>query len=153
MNPHLERLFDHLAWADDRVLGALEQAPATSARTLKLLAHLLSAERIWMLRLQNEDTGKEIVWPDLTLVQCRAMAEASRTGYREILRTATEARLAALVSYRTTKGDPMTTSMADILFHVALHGAYHRGQIAALLRGEGLEPANTDFIMFSRIGG
>jgi uncharacterized damage-inducible protein DinB len=33
---------------------------------------------------------------------------------------------------------------------VALHGAYHRGQIAAALRGAGAVPEPTDFIAFAR---
>jgi uncharacterized damage-inducible protein DinB len=33
---------------------------------------------------------------------------------------------------------------------VALHGAYHRGQIAQLLRQNGAQPAATDYIGFVR---
>jgi uncharacterized damage-inducible protein DinB len=33
------------------------------------------------------------------------------------------------------------------------HGTYHRGQIAMQLRQQGLEPVNTDYIMFLRMGG
>jgi uncharacterized damage-inducible protein DinB len=37
------------------------------------------------------------------------------------------------------------------LMHVALHGAYHRGQIAQVIRQGGGEPVNTDFITFQRL--
>jgi uncharacterized damage-inducible protein DinB len=39
-----------------------------------------------------------------------------------------------------------------VLTHVVLHGAYHRGQIAADLRAAGLEPPYTDFIEAARRG-
>jgi uncharacterized damage-inducible protein DinB len=153
MNPHLVRLYDHLAWADGLVLDALERAGSPSEPVLALLGHLVSAERIWLMRLRGEDTSKETVWPRLSLAQCRALAEASWLGFRDILQTSTKDRLAGLIAYRTTKGQPMASPMGDILFHVALHGAYHRGQIAALVRREGSDPAGTDFITYSRISG
>jgi len=153
MNAHLDRLYDHLAWADTLVLEALEKAGTPPEAALRLLGHLFSAERIWLMRLRQEDTSGEAVWADFPLAQCRDVAEASQAGFREIIRSATEDRLAAQVAYRTSKGQPMESSTADILFHVALHGAYHRGQIAALLRREGLEPAGTDYISFARLSG
>jgi hypothetical protein len=33
---------------------------------------------------------------------------------------------------------------------IALHGAYHRGQVALVVRGGGGEPASTDYIGFVR---
>jgi uncharacterized damage-inducible protein DinB len=42
------------------------------------------------------------------------------------------------------------TPIKDLLMHVALHGSYHRGQIAQALRLAGGEPVNTDFITFVR---
>ena len=42
--------------------------------------------------------------------------------------------------------------MRDILAHVVLHSAYHRGQIAAAVRAGGGEPAYTDMIHAVRQG-
>ena len=39
---------------------------------------------------------------------------------------------------------------SDILLHVCLHGAYHRGQVAVSMRSGGAEPAPTDFIAMRR---
>ena len=153
MHPSLTRLYDHLAWADSLVLDGLEKAGEPSEPVLRLLGHLVSAERIWLKRVRQEDTSKEAVWAELSLAQCRAAAEATAAGFRAIIQEATEARLATVISYRTTKGQPMESSLQDILLHVALHGSYHRGQLAAQLRREGLEPVATDFIAFSRIQG
>jgi len=40
----------------------------------------------------------------------------------------------------------------DILTHVTIHSAYHRGQIASDLRAAGQAPAYTDFIHAVRLG-
>jgi len=42
--------------------------------------------------------------------------------------------------------------VADVLTHVVLHSAYHRGQIASLIRSGGDAPAYTDFIHAARQG-
>lgn len=42
--------------------------------------------------------------------------------------------------------------MADILTHVLMHSAYHRGQIASHMRANGKTPAYTDFIHAVRQG-
>lgn len=44
------------------------------------------------------------------------------------------------------------TGEQESLLHVALHGTYHRGQIARELRRAGEESVNTDFIQFVRDG-
>jgi uncharacterized damage-inducible protein DinB len=150
MNSYLDRLYDHLAWADNLVLDALEKAGEPSESVLRLLGHLFSAERIWLMRIRHMDTSKVAVWSTLSLAQCRTVAGESSAGFREMVQNATVDRLAALISYRTSKGQLLESSLEDILLHVALHGSYHRGQIAALLRREGLEPVSTDFITFTR---
>jgi uncharacterized damage-inducible protein DinB len=82
--------------------------------------------------------------------ECRKLSEKNHAGYRALLDSASEADLRSLISYQNSKGIAFRTSLGDILMHAALHGAYHRGQVAALMRLSGLEPVDTDFITFSR---
>ena len=56
----------------------------------------------------------------------------------------------APITYRNRAGDQFTSTLDAILTHVALHGSYHRGQIAALLRGADQTPNPTDYIAFRR---
>ena len=56
------------------------------------------------------------------------------------------------IDYRNTKGEQWTSSVDDVLMHVILHGSYHRGQIATVLRNGGEEPAYTDYIHCTRSG-
>lgn len=145
----LERLYAHLGWANRRLLARLAEEPAPPPEALRLLGHLLQAEAIWLERIQGSYEGAA-PWIDLDLEQCQALSEASLRGFQEVLDDSDEDELEERVDYRTSKGAPMDDTLRDILLHVALHGAYHRGQIAQLLRREGLEPAATDFILFAR---
>ncbi len=62
------------------------------------------------------------------------------------------AGLAETVVYKNSKGEPWTSTVEDILTHVLLHSAYHRGQIASQVRAGGEQPAYTDFIHAVRQG-
>jgi len=55
-----------------------------------------------------------------------------------------------VVQYRTTTGAPYENTVEEILTQVLLHGAYHRGQIALLVRQLDGQPAVTDFIAWVR---
>ena len=52
--------------------------------------------------------------------------------------------------YRNSAGTAFDSRIDDILMHVAVHGAYHRGQVALSLRQEGVRPNPTDYIAFIR---
>ena len=39
---------------------------------------------------------------------------------------------------------------SDLLHHVAMHGMYHRGQVAQDVRRQGGEPVSTDLIFYLR---
>ena len=58
----------------------------------------------------------------------------------------------AVITYANSKGERHANRVEDVLTHVLLHAAYHRGQVAADLRAAGAEPALTDFIHATRTG-
>lgn len=60
--------------------------------------------------------------------------------------------LAQTISYRNSKGEAFANLIVDVLTHVILHSAYHRGQIASHMRDTGQTPAYTDFIHGVRQG-
>lgn len=147
MDAHLDRLFNHLEWADGRLADALGEAPGEA---LRLFSHVLGAEATWLSRIQNGPKAKANPWPTLSPAECASLAEANAEGYRAVLKAATASRLAAPVHYENLKGEEFWTPLRDILFHVATHGVHHRGQIALLLRQSGRDPVDVGFITFAR---
>ena len=148
---HLRRQFAYDAWANREVLATLSASARPTARPLQLLAHILSAERLWLERIRKQPQSLP-VWPDFTLEQCEAqIAELARL-WGEYLSQLSHAGLSEKVTYKNTKGEPWTSTVEDILTHVVLHSAYHRGQIATQVRAGGEQPAYTDFIHAARQG-
>ena len=147
----LSRLYAHLHWADRRLLDRVNaDADALTEEAMRLLAHLIAAERVWILRLLGQDSSTQPVWPDPDIAEINSNAESNRSAYRRYLESLREEDLTSEIAYRTQRGDSYRTQVGDILLHVALHGSYHRGQIAKLMRAAGGEPVNTDYITFAR---
>ena len=147
--PWLERLFAHMAWADERALEALGRPPEPSADARELFAHVLGAELVWLARLQGTPADVA-VWPEADTAALPALAERSRQGFRELLADLAPDDLARDVTYTNSAGRSFTTPVGDILVHVALHGAYHRGQVARALAADGATPEPTDYIGWVR---
>jgi len=151
MTEHLRRLFSYGDWANREVLAALRSAGNVPVRSVKLMAHIFAAERLWLERLEQKKQSVP-VWPEFTLEQCEAEAAELPRLWKKYLEGRNEANLASTVSYKNSKGESWNSRKDDILLHVITHSAYHRGQIAADMRAAGFTPAYTDFIHGIRQG-
>jgi uncharacterized damage-inducible protein DinB len=149
MIDHLTKLLDHLEWADARVLQGLRDSSSPDPRALELYAHILGAEHAWLSRI-HERPARVAIWPTLSLDECAGLSAESIAGFRALLADLAPAELAREVPYRNSAGQAFRNTIEDILVHVALHGAYHRGQVALVVRGAGGEPVPTDYIAFVR---
>jgi uncharacterized damage-inducible protein DinB len=148
---HLRRQFAYDAWANREVLASLSAGTLPAARSLQLLAHILSAERLWLGRIGKQPQSLP-VWPDFTFEQCEVQIADLAQLWREFLGQLSPAALSEQVAYKNSKGEPWTSTVEDVLTHVVLHSAYHRGQIASQMRADGEQPAYTDFIHAARQG-
>jgi uncharacterized damage-inducible protein DinB len=146
----IKRLFAYDAWANARILDSLKGAQ--SPTSLAPLAHLLVSEKIWLMRLRGEDTSAVNKSPELSHAECASLADEMRAGYASYLDSMGEDDLGSPLTYRNFRGAEFRTPVGEILTHVAMHGAYHRGQVAKALRAEGHAPADTDYITFVREG-
>jgi uncharacterized damage-inducible protein DinB len=148
---HLRRQFAYDDWANREVLAGLRSHSASNARPVQLLAHILSAERLWLERIRKESQTLP-VWPDFSVQQCETQIPETALLWRSYLSQISSATLSDQISYTNSKGETWTSTVDDILTHVLLHSSYHRGQIASEIRAAGEQPAYTDFIHAAREG-
>jgi uncharacterized damage-inducible protein DinB len=149
MTDLLEQLFAHNSWSHDELLNELRRE-APDPETLRLFAHIVAAEHLWLSRIDLV-TPRVAVWPTLTLEEITALERENRARFRELLNRPDDSR-AQRVHYRNSAGNEFDNTVHDILTHVVMHGHYHRGQIARVMRAAGREPVYTDFIGFVRKG-
>lgn len=146
---YLRRLFEHAAWANQRVLDGLRADAGSDAAVLAYFAHVLGAEHVWLSRILRQPV-EYAVWPSLSLDECTVLAERNRAGYAALLDTLDGGEGDREIAYRNSAGDAFVSRLEDILLHVALHGAYHRGQVSLMVRRSGGTPVPSDYIAFVR---
>ncbi len=147
----LRRSFAYDDWANREVQRALAGAQEPPGSCTRWLAHIVAAERLWLARLDGK-TSPVAVWPALSPAELGSHLEELRADWPRLLDRLDAAGLARAIDYTNSKGERWTSRAEDVLEHVLLHGAYHRGQIASALRAAGLDPPNTDYIHAIRSG-
>ena len=141
----LQRLFSYDEWANREVLAGLRSVGKEVPRSLRWMGHILAAEEVWLSRLRRDGT-KPAVWPERSLDDCEKVVATLGNAWRTLMSSASEDDLARSVDYTNSKGEAFSSTVGDILMHVVMHSAYHRGQIASDMRVTSLEPTYTDFI-------
>jgi uncharacterized damage-inducible protein DinB len=151
------RMFAYDHWANRECIAAIGATGSVSADTIARMAHILSAQKLWLERiLQQPQTTP--VWPQITTDDCSALADEMSAAWGNYLNPAAPGNrvaagsLGSPVEYRNSKGEPWSSRVEDILIHVLFHSAYHRGQIALQMRASGIAPPYTDFIHAVRQG-
>jgi len=147
---YLRREFAYNAWANGETLSAIKAAGA-DAQSVRFMAHILAAERVWLERLKQQAQSVPI-WPERDLAGCEQEASGLAQSWSEYLELLTAGDIAQTISYQNSKGESWTSAIMDVLTHVVMHSAYHRGQIASHMRASGYTPAYTDFIHGIRQG-
>jgi uncharacterized damage-inducible protein DinB len=149
MIAYFKKLYAHAQWADARTLRSLVDSEHLPAYAVELFGHVLGAEQAWLARLRGT-TPRMPVWSNLSIAECDALMHENHVGYAALLDELRDDDLDQPVTYRNSAGQEFASTRAEILTQVAMHGSYHRGQIAALVRAAGDTPQATDFIAFTR---
>lgn len=149
----VRRLFEHDAWANGRLMDAIDAAGARGAHALQRMAHVVAAHELWQARLRLARAPDDLFphHPDASDVRER-LARACAVWSR-FIGGLDDAALDGDVPYTSTEDRAHRNRLGDVLLHVATHGAYHRGQMAVDLRGMLDEPVAQDLIVLARQGG
>ncbi len=147
---HYRQLVAYDEWANRETIASF-RAALPPARALQFMAHIVGAEHVWLARLQQRESPLA-VWPELTVEGCAVQARSLAQEWRTYLADGNAAALERSIAYKNSKGESWTSKVRDILTHVFMHSAYHRGQIAVDMRQAGHVPAYTDFIHGVRQG-
>jgi uncharacterized damage-inducible protein DinB len=153
-------LFAYDSWANGLLIDAIERLPPEKQRLdLKAshrslfgtMVHVVAAEEIWLSRWKGAPrarlTREEEIPDSSALTRWWSEVRAERDAFAEAL---VEGDLDREMEMSTTSGAVYRHRFSDMFRHVVNHGSYHRGQVAAMLRGLGETPPPTDLIRFVR---
>lgn len=148
----IKQLYDYNDWANAEFLHYFRCAAQADEKAIRVFAHLLLAEKIWLQRISSgnsDNTGTDF-WAGETAADCAALFEENRRDFAEFFNHLTEDKLGVSFSYKNSKGAAFKNTASEALMHVFLHSGYHRGQAAQAIRISGDAPPSTDFIQFLR---
>jgi len=148
---HYGQLVGYDGWANLEVVSSFRAAGTPPAGSQRWMAHVIAAEHVWLARLLQREQ-RFPVWPELSVDQCKDEVKQLTSAWKGYLENGSGDFLEQVIAYKNSKGESWNSIVRDILTHVFMHSAYHRGQIAADMRQAGYVPASTDFIHGVRQG-
>jgi len=146
----IRHYFAYDTWANQRTLESVQTVAAPSEKLLGLLAHIFSSKRMWLGRIKQTDDATISTWPTLSYEESSDLGERMRAAWSNYLDSLTETDLKTEIHYTIKDVGPGMQTVADIITHKFLHAAYHRGQIAMLVREQGGTPASTDLVVWAK---
>ncbi|MVN91130.1 DinB family protein [Mucilaginibacter aquatilis] len=150
MKTHFINLFNYDLHCNLQMLDLLFQSKEPE-RAVKLTAHILGAQQIWLSRCRTDSAAGLTVWPDLQAVQLKYIMQENHTQWIDYIKTLNTDDFEKPVAYITTKGAQYTDKLIDILTHVINHGTHHRAQVGQELKKAGInELPSTDYIFYTR---
>ncbi|TVQ33875.1 MAG: hypothetical protein EA376_01180 [Phycisphaeraceae bacterium] len=151
MRDHFITLFEYEAWANQRIVDTLRGLRGSPPeRALERMTHIIDAQRIWLFRLDPGRAAPEDAPGRWTLDQIEHHGERIARDLIEHIGALSNQDLQRVISYSGRDGVSFRSKAADVLTHLAVHGAHHRGQIMVDLRGVVEAPPSIGFIVFTR---
>lgn len=153
-----KRLFEYDDESNAKAISAIRSAKSgpEQERAIGIMAHLLIARREWLRRIAGPSAvagasqTTDFFPKGFGVNDLEHLLAEVRAWWQEWLSHLSEAKLRQAYEYTSSDGKSWTTHIEDSLTHVLLHGAYHRGQIAMLVKSGGGAPVATDFIINAR---
>lgn len=149
--PQLRRLFAYDDWANRAAAASVAAVRPAPERAAGLVAHVVGADHRWISRLLDEAPSMD-VWPRIEPAVAPRELDDLRDRWSRLLDRLGPDGLARRITYVNSRGERWTSTTLDVLLHVLLHAAYHRGQVASEVRAAGGAPAVSDFIEATRRG-
>jgi uncharacterized damage-inducible protein DinB len=149
MKEYFQKLYRYNEWANRRVLRALEQQNVTHEKILSIFSHQLSANFLWLHRIKGLPPPDVELWKTYSFERLRLMVDEGSRQWLEFIDSTDNFN--RVLKYKNYVGDYYENNVEHIMMHLVNHGTYHRGQVAVLLRQNGFEPINTDFITYDRV--
>ena len=147
----LVKLTDYSIWANELWIGFVENNFPGNEYLLKRMGHILLGEQAWFQRIAGEEPDKDI-WKLMTIPELKEIHRIHRDVYNRLLNGSSQS-LERTLSYQRFTGEKYQSPVSQILLHLSMHGAHHRGQMATYVSAKGVVPINTDFVQFCIVNG
>lgn len=151
----MERQFRYKAWANAELIDALtlvnsRQYPEPWRTAIRLLKHTFVVDRIFAAHL----TGEDPPFAGTNTPETPALEELGQNiresdqWYVDYASHADTDSLKEHISFTFTDRDKGSMTREEVLTHIIVHGAYHRGNVGMLLSSCGVDRPSDTYTRF-----
>jgi uncharacterized damage-inducible protein DinB len=120
-------------------------------KAVKLMAHMLAAQQVWLTRCKYLPPPGSNLWPDWQAGTFEQIINDNHGAWVEYLSGLDHSAFENIVHYKNTRDDIFDNKLEDIMAHLINHGTHHRAQIGQELKLAGVEKLPiTDYIFYIR---
>jgi len=149
----LERLFRYKANSNKEILAAMrlfDDASPAKEIAIRVLSHTYVVDRIFAANLTGTEHGYTLANTSQapSLEELSATIKTSDQWYIDYVWLLDEAQMAERIDFTFTDGEPGRMSREEMLWHVAIHGAGHRGQVGWIMTENSITPPADRFTSY-----
>ena len=145
------QLFAFDRWSNDRMIVALNQVDEPSDELRAIAWHIFAAIENWSSRIDGSQPRVDLEWGPRSVEEITALSGSAHAHITDILDRINETALRARFESQNTEGKRFYQRVDEVLLHLALHGAEHRGQCWLLIGQQG-GPADAPSEAWYRLG-
>lgn len=150
MKEHFIEILEYNFWANEKAIESVAGLGKKDESLLKLTAHTIATPLYWLSRITDYKLPVNEQFPLIELDEIKRLNTVAKEGWENYLIGLEDDDMRRTITYKNMKGEEYSNLLKDILTHLAMHSAYHRGQIAKAVRKAGGTPASTDYITFKK---
>lgn len=150
MKTHFLKLFDYDRYANLLILQSILEVNSP-AKPVRLMAHLLATQQVWLNRCKTLPVASGAIWPDWTVETFEPIIQNNNKLLISFTNELEADDFSKVIAYQNSKGEKFNNQLSDILTHIINHGTHHRAQIGQHLKLAGLPTLPvTDYIIYLR---
>lgn len=142
MKEYFFSLFRYNKYTNDKIAETIIAANGPE-KPLDLMGHLLTAEQVWLRRINGEQKVDIVLWPKWPVEKLKGVIADNSALWLSYLSTMDDADFCKRVTYINFQGKEFTMQVSDIIAHVVNHGTHTRAQIGVHLKLAGVEKLPT----------
>ncbi|MDB4925363.1 DinB family protein [Mucilaginibacter sp.] len=148
MKNYFIRLFNYNQYVNKKIAETIITANAPE-KPVQLMAHLLTAEQVWLRRCKGEYQFSAVLWPNLQAAELDQIINDNHRLWVSYLNIMDDTAFEKLITYKNFSGYEFTTSVTDMITQVINHGTHTRAQTGVYLKLAGIEKLPvTDFSFY-----
>lgn len=154
----MRSLLEYKQWADSELCDALQmiaqdQYPEQFHTGVRLMNHIHVVDCIFQAHLKGEthsfSATNTVETPQLSDLK-KAMLDVD-DWYVHYSQSLDASQLAETVHFQFTDGDMGAMTREEILMHIVIHSAYHRGNIGQILKSIDIAPPRDIYTKFLHV--